>query len=80
MLDLLEEILVECKILINPEFEEDLTSVITWLTNLVNQHHAEIAHRCLNILNNNFILLNYVVNHDSRVHAIERCLNKNRIV
>lgn len=78
-MDLLEDILIECKLLLNSEFEEDLTNLFLWMNQLINQSHAEIALKCLNILNNDFILLNYIINYEWRIRSIEISLNKNRI-
>lgn len=77
MLDLLEDLLINCRILLNAEYEEDLNHVFYWLAQLINQSHAEIALKSLNILNNDYILLNYIINHQNRIRHIEMSLNKN---
>ena len=71
--------MIECKILLSSEFANEINHVILWLITLVNQNHAEIALKSLTILNNNYILLNYIVNDEERLREIENCLNRNSI-
>ena len=77
-MELLIELLEQCELLLDPIFEKDVTNLIEWICRLVNGSQAEVSMLALQLLNNEYVLTNFVASSKQRLHIVEQCLNRNR--
>ena len=79
MLELIHDLLMQCDLLMEPMYYEDISRLFVFLCKLVNGDQAEVGLQALQILDTDVILMDYVVHENQRLRMIEECLNKNRI-
>ena len=78
LLELWQGILEQCTVLTSAEFEKDVTSLFVFLCHLVNASQAEISMQALQIIDSDYVLMNYIVHNDQRIRLVEQCLHDNR--
>ena len=63
----------------DPRYEREVTSLFHLICSMVNGRQAEVSMQGLQILNNDTILMNYVIHHSQRLRIVEECLNQTRM-
>ena len=62
----------------DPRYERDVTALFDLICSVVNGKQAEVSMQGLQILNNDTILLNFILHHPQRLRMVEECLNRAR--
>ena len=78
MLELVQDLMEECELMMDGKFEDDVTTLLAWLCKLVNGNQAEICMQAIQILDSDRVLIKYIVCKPYRVRMVEHCLNQNR--
>ena len=73
MLELVQDLMEECELMMDGKFEEDVTSLLAWLCKLVNGNQAEICMQAIQILDSDRILIKYT-KHEALFEAINTIL------